>query len=473
MNRIWRLTLAPTAIALLAGCASLGIDEALDTTNRDLRAFTGGELTLARDAVEHARRQALSQQLLAQPLSQHDAVQLALANSPAVQALLAERWADLATARQAGRLPNPVFSFERMRLGSELELGRLLSFGLIDLVLLPQRATQAAAQAQLARIQLGSDVVDQVTQVRQAWVRAVAAQQALQYAAQVQQSAEASAELARRMQRVGNFSRLQRARQQVFYADATSRLAIAQQGAVATREALVRALGLDNAQAAALRLPERLPDLPAAPRTPQDVTAAASDQRLDLQLARAQLDQAGRAQGIGRIASFVDVEAGVRRDTVFDAADGSRGTRRGFELDIRLPLFDWGGARRDALGAQALAAAHRYDATARNAASQLREGYAAYRTAWDLARHARDELVPLHQTIADENLLRYNGMLIGVFELLAEARGQVASVTRAIEAQQQFWLADAALTAQLIGRPAGAANPLPAASAPAAAAAAH
>jgi outer membrane protein TolC len=322
-------------------------------------------------------------------------------------------------------------------------------------------------------LQLGSDVVDHVTQVRQAWVRAVAAQQALHYAAQVQQSAEASAELARRMQRVGNFSRLQRARQQVFYADATSQLAIAQQGVVATREALVRALGLDDAQAAALRLPERLPDLPTAPRTPQDVAAAATDQRLDLQLARAQLDQAGVTQGIGRLASVVDVEAGVRRDTVFDAADGSRGTRRGFELDIRLPVFDWGGARRDALGAQAMAAAHRYDATARNAASQLREGYAAYRTAWDLARHTRDELVPLHQTIADENLLRYNGMLIGVFELLAEARGQVASVTRAIEAQQQFWLADAALTAQLIGRPTGAANPIPSASAPAAAAAAH
>ena len=55
--------------------------------------------------------------------------------------------------------------------------------------------------------------------------------------------------------------------------------------------------------------------------------------------------------------------------------------------------------------------------------------------------------------MADENMLRYNGMLIGVFELLADARDQVSSVTNAINAQQQFWLADAALAASVIGKP--------------------
>ena len=64
------------------------------------------------------------------------------------------------------------------------------------------------------------------------------------YAQQVKESAEASAELAQRMLAVGNFNKLQRARQQAFYADATTRLAIAQQAATATNEALVRALGL-------------------------------------------------------------------------------------------------------------------------------------------------------------------------------------------------------------------------------------
>jgi outer membrane protein TolC len=471
MSRPLRIAAIASAAAFIAGCASVGIDDALEQTNSSAAQFTGGKLELSRTKEQRDARAALSEDLLGKPLSQDDAVRLALANSPAVQALIAQGWADIAAANQTSRLPNPVFTFERLRLGEELEIGRLLSFGLVDLILLPQRLSISRSQAARAQVQLSGAVVDQVTQVRQAWVRAVAAQQLLQYAEQVKESAEASAELARRMQLIGNFSKLQRARQQVFYADATTQLASARHTATAAREELVRALGLDDTQAAKLKLPERLPDLPKSPREPRDVVATASEQRLDVQQARAQLDVAGKSQGINLLATFVDVEAGVRRDTVFD--HGSRDTRRGFELDIRLPLFDWGSAQRDALNAQALAAANRYDATVRSATSQLREGYSAYRTAYDIARHYRDEIVPLRQAMQDENVLRYNGMLIGVFELLAEARDQITSVNNAIGAQQQFWLADAALAAAVVGKPSAMTAPTASAVAPAAAAAAH
>ena len=89
----------------------------------------------------------------------------------------------------------------------------------------------------------------------------------------------------------------------------------------------------------------------------------------------------------------------------------------------------------------------------RSATSQLRESYSAYRTAYNVARHYRDEVVPLRKIMAEENLLRYNGMLIGVFELLADTRDQISSVVTAINAYQQFWLADAALSASMTGKP--------------------
>ncbi len=316
-------------------------------------------------------------------------------------------------------------------------------------------------------MQLSATVVDQVSQVRQAWVRAVAARQMHAYALQVQQAAQASAELARRMQQVGNFTRLQRARQHAFYADATAQLASSQHAQTAALEALVRLLGLDDAQAAQLKLPERLPDLPQQPRPAADIGSAAMQQRLDWQLARLQLDAAGRAQGLELVNSLLDVELGLRHDTVFDNADGERANKRGFELAIRLPLFDWGDARRATLDARSLAAAHHYDSVTRQASSQLRESYSAYRTAHGLALHYRDEIVPLRKAMSDEQVLRYNGMLIGVFELLADTREQIASVIAAIGAQQQFWLADAALSSSLIGRPmvgVGASTPTPAGS---------
>jgi outer membrane protein TolC len=96
---------------------------------------------------------------------------------------------------------------------------------------------------------------------------------------------------------------------------------------------------------------------------------------------------------------------------------------------------------------------HRAAQLAASAGSQVRESYHGYRTAYDLARHYRDEVIPLRKTIAEENQLRYNGMLIGVFELLADAREQIGSVVQAIEVERDFWLADAALQGALIGRP--------------------
>ncbi len=453
--KVFRLTALAASALVLAGCASVDFDKAVSDTNQTAGTFTGGKLELSRNAEQNAAKSKLSSELLSKPLSLDDAVQLALANSPAVQTLLAQSWADMSAANQAGRISNPIFKFERVTFKDELELGRILSFGLLDLLTLPRRQAIAQSQIAQARVQLSSNVVEQVTQVRQAWVRAVASGQTLQYAEQISTTAEASAELAKRMQQVGNFNKLQRARQQVFYADSVAQLASAQHSALAAREELVRQLGLTDAQAAQLQLPERLPDLPKAARAPELVSSTALEQRLDVQLARGQLDAAGKSQGLNLLTSLLDVELDIIRSTTFDNGGGvgRAFAKRGYELGIRLPIFDWGNARRDSMNAQSIAAANRYESTVRGATSQLRESYSAYRTAYDVARHYRDEVVPLRKTMAEENVLRYNGMLIGVFELLADTRDQVSSVVTAINAYQQFWLADAALSASLTGKP--------------------
>ena len=464
MTTIFRWSALAAASLALAGCASVNMDQAVQGANDQTRPFTQGKLELSRTQKQQQARGALSSELLAKPLGMNDAVQLALANSPAVQTLLAQSWADMAQANQTGRIANPVFTFERIRFADELELGRLLSFGLLDLLTLPRRMEISQSQMAQTRVQLSANVVEQVTQVRQTWVRAVAAQQTLNYASQVNRSAQASAELAKRMQQVGNFTKLQRARQQVFYADAVAQLASSQHAATAAREELTRQLGLSDTQAGQLKLPERLPDLPKQAIESAVVNANAPQQRLDVQIARHQLEMAGKSQGLNLITSLVDVELGVRRDTTFDNAAGTSTPRKGYELAIRLPIFDWGNAQRDAMNAQSLAAANRYESTVRGASSQLRESYSAYRTAYDVARHYRDEIVPLRKTMAEENLLRYNGMLIGVFELLADNRDQIASITAALNAYQQFWLADAALAASMTGKPTALAMAAPAAS---------
>jgi outer membrane protein TolC len=448
-----KLALSALGLAVLTGCASVSLDQNINRVNVEAGSFTEGKLALARTQEESDQRAQAAQALLAQPLGQKETVQLALVNSPSLQALLAQGWAESADPAQVGRIANPIFSFERMTAGTELDLGRALSFGLLDLLTLPTRYGVATRRIEQSQLRLTGSVVDQVTGVRQAWVRAVAAQQALQYAKQVYDSAEAGAELARRMQGVGNFNRITRAREQAFYADAATRLSTAQHQVTASREELVRLLGLDESQAQALKLPERLPDLPKQALDPQAVGSLATKARLDIRLAQAALDGAAKAQGLNMVTSFTDIELTGRRNTTFDNAEGTRSTARGWEVAVRLPIFDWGGMQRDAMNARTLAAANQLEGTVRSAGSSLRESYSAYRTAYDVARHYRDEVVPVRKVIAEENQLRYNGMLISAFELLADARDQVGAVTAALDSQQQFWLADAALQASVIGRP--------------------
>jgi outer membrane protein TolC len=183
-----------------------------------------------------------------------------------------------------------------------------------------------------------------------------------------------------------------------------------------------------------------------------------------VQAARADAEATARQLGLTNATRFVNVlELGVMRNSSNEAP-----VQRGWEVSVELPLFDDGGARTARAQAVYRQAVHRAAQTAIDARSEVREAYTAWRSAWEIARHHQDEIVPLRQQIADENLLRYNGMLIGVFELLADARVQIASVHAALQARRDFWLAQADLDMAMLGpvRP----GAMPSGSAPAAAA---
>lgn len=428
------------AALALGGCASVDPGANLAEVNRLTQAHTGQPLAL----------EALTAQQLAdalrEPLSADAAVQLALKNSRGLQARLARLGVTAAEVAEAGRLPNPGFRFSRLTRGDEIELERGWHVDLARLLTLPLLRQAEQRRLQAEQRQAAGDVLALAADARRAWVRAVAAEETLAYRQQVVEAAEAGAELARRMQAVGNFNALARAREQGFAAEARLALARAEAQRLATRERLLRLLGLWGQDAATLRLPERLPELPAAAREQPDVEALALAQRLDVQAARLTLEQAGRQLDLARTTRWVSM---LELGTVHNSSNQAP-TQRGWEIALELPLFGPGPLpRADAL---ANLAAHEAADTAIRARSEVREAYGLYRSAFDIARHHRDEMLPLARRISDEQLLRYNGMLIGVFELLADARAQVAAVSATQDALRDFWLAQADLDQALLGR---------------------
>ena len=461
------VTLAVLAAFTLSACASFSPDggfagvegAAKDRLDKDVKwAKTDAD----RDALEKRVTE-----LLAKPLSVDDAVQIALLNNKGLQASFAELGITEAELVQAGRLPNPGFSFGRNTRGNEVEIERGIHFNLARLLAMPLMSEVEGRRFARVQSEATQQMLSLASQTRKAWIAAVAAGETVGYMQQVRQAAEAGAELGRRMAQAGNWNKITQAREQSFYADAALNLARAERAQLAARERLTRLMGLWAIQTA-FTLPARLPDLPAAAQELPGVEQTALAQRLDVQAARLGAEQTAKNLGLTRTTRFINVlELGFAHNSA-----NEKPIQRGYELRFELPLFDWSGARVARAEAIYMQAVNRAAETAVNARSEVREAYLGYRSSHDVARHYRDEIVPLKKRISEENVLRYNGMLIGVFELLADARSQIAGVNGYIEALRDFWLAQADLDMALIGKPTLSA-PAAAGIAPAAGAAAH
>ena len=439
--------------AVLAGCASVSPDG----LRGDVQALVGQRSSIANaalpstDAATRAQAQDAMRGWLAQPLTQDAAVRIALLNNPGLQAQLAALGVQDAERVQALTLPNPQLSLGRFASGQEREIERTLAFSLLDLITLPWRTQQQNEQLQQSTLAAAQQVLQLAADTRRAWLRAVAAEQVAGAHERMHEAAEVGAELAERMLRVGNWSRLQQAREQAVLLQARAELARARLTAATEREQLNRRLGLWGAQTS-YQLADQLPPLPATLQSADGIEATALRERLDVQAARRQLDlQASRQGWAGAGAVFGDIGLAYSRNTTTERASGERDVKRGWELDLPLPLFDWGGAARTGAQLEVERSAALLQDTAVRARSEVRSAWLAYRTLLDLARQQQSEVVPLQQQISDETLLRYNGMLASVWELLAQARTSTSAVASAIEAQRDFWLADTDLQLALTG----------------------
>ena len=426
---------------VLAACAGFSPDGGL-----------GGVSSLTRDRTgfgvqrESEAAQVQVAQLLASDLTPDGVVQIALLNNKRLQVALADLGVAEADLVQAGRLRNPRLSFGRVSGSDATEIDRAVLFDLAGLLTMPLRRAIEERRFSQVQLQTALQVVRLATDTRRAYFQAVAANQTLSYMRQAAQATEASAELAQRMAGVGNWSKLDQAREQVFHVEVTAQLARAEQSANVSRERLIRLMGLTGEQAK-ISLPNRLPALPDKPDASADIENIAITLRLDIQAAKMETEHTARTLGMTRATRFVNVlEAGYQNKS---ATGESRAD--GYEIELSLPLFDWGTARTRRAEAIYTRSMIRTADVAVQARSEVREYYAAYRTNFEVSRRYRDEIVPLRKRVSEEVLLRYNGMLVSVFELLTDARAQIASINAAIEAQRDFWIADAELNFAIHG----------------------
>ena len=434
---------------ILTGCATFSADGGFGTVEKSTQDYIKQKPVWANT---DAQKQAAAEQLkalLAVPLNVNDAVQIALINNANLQANFYDLQIAEANVVQAGRIPNPIFSMLYAKNGSDLKIEQALTFNILALFTMPKASAIEKQRFAATQNKVVLAVLDTARQTRNAYYDALAAREGVHYLTQVNDSAEATAEFAKRMQNVGNFSELDKAREQVFYADAALELAHAKNSQVQAEEALTRLLGLS--ERTAFTLPERLPDLPKSNGDLKEVKPEDFAKRLDIIQMRSETEALASQLGLTKATRFVNVlELGPAR-----VLEGKRSDpyKKGVTLSFELPIFDWGQSKVKRAEATYMQALQHSANLAVVAASSVRSHYAQYQASFSIAQYYRDDVVPLRKKMLQENLLRYNGMLVGPFDLMADARAQVQSVNSYIAALRDFWVADSNLEMSLVGEP--------------------
>ena len=448
----YALLLLITFAALgVCACAGFSRDNGFDAVADSAARRLALNPTWPRTPEEKDKVAAQVATLLGHPLSAADTVQVALLNNRMLQADFEELGISEADLVQAGRLPNPRFDLRHASAGGQYDIEETLSFNVLALLTMPyardiekRRFAQTQDAVVLRIAQLAQDT-------REAYYRAVAARESRDYLRKVRTAADTGATLARRMVSAGNWNKLDEARERSFYADAVQGLTQAQLAEESARERLLVLLGMPDEKPAGpqLQLGGSLPELPGSAEQLPDVEQAVLQNRLDLKLMRAQIDELQQRLKLTRSTRFVNVlDLGATR-----VRQGGRDSpfERGYAVTLEVPIFDSGAARLKKSEATYAQAVERFAQAAIEARSQIRLAYAGYRAAYELALQQRDEVLPLRKAIAQENLLRYNAAQISIFELLSDAREQAAGIDGYIQRLRDFWIAKSRLDGALLG----------------------
>ena len=439
MKSVARLAAASVAMAAVSGCVSVpskgGFTELEQLVGQRLDAQVHWYQGTPEDR-EVAERVG---ELLLVELSLHAAIQIALLNNRSLQASYEELGVAQADLVQAGLLRNPVFfASARYPDGSALttntELGVVQDF--LDLLVRPARKRIASLEFEETKLRVADAVLVLAADVKASYYTLQASLQVAEMLRVIARAAEAAYEFARRQNAAGTLNDLDLASQQALYEQARIDLARAEAAVVAGRERLNRLLGLWGVDTT-LTVPGRLPPILEEEPPLGELEALAVTNRLDLAVARLEVEQLAQALQLTVRWRYVAVaEVGISTEK---EADGVRVS--GPSLAIELPIFDQGQARIARTQALSRRSQQRMMALAIDIRSQVREARNRLLVERQLARHYEQVLIPVRERVVAEAMKHYNFMLLGVYRLLEAKRDEVAAYREYIEVTRDYWLA--------------------------------
>ena len=431
-----RLSLAALlSVLALSGCATVQRTAGLAEVDKELSSRIGERASWQQNRDEDRAAETKVRELLKDDLTAEKAVRIALLNNRGLQSTYERFGIAQADLVQAGLLDNPELGLQYLfgDEGNLLEATILQPF--MSVITLAARKQIGTAQAEQVRLEVAQSVFELSMDVKAAYYTVLADAQAIELLQQVTLGTEAAAELAARQYQAGTLSRKDQALQQAFYAHAALDTAQAQARLASDRERLNRLLGLWGQQTQ-WKVPARLPQLPSALPALDRVEQLAVERRLDLAAATREVEAMYRAYGLTRdtrLLSSLGIGVTFKREPSGENLVGP-------DVVFSLPLFDQGQARVARIESGLRVSERRLEALSVDARSQARDARVRLQAAFEAVNHYRNALLPLQQTVVEETLKFYNGMLVGVYELLLAQQVQVQTAKQYVEANKEFWL---------------------------------
>ncbi|BCH22363.1 TolC family protein [Mesorhizobium sp. L-8-3] len=383
------------------------------------------------------------------------AVQVALLNNKGLQAAYAEVGLSSADVWQETLLVNPRMSIGATGIGGFTRtVETAIVSNILALATRERRVAIADARFRQAQLRAAEETLRLAADTRRAWIKAVAAWETVSYLNRAQAAADAASELAKKLGETGAFTKAGQAREHVFYAELSGQTAKARMAARMAKEELTRLMGLWGSDID-YQVPNALPNLPKGAKAKRAIEAEALKNRVDLDVAKLELEALARSYGLTEATRYVtDLEllSGVEVEQEKEDDGTTRTSAAGnVDLEFVIPIFDTGKARMRKAELAYMQAANLLAEKAVNIRSEARSAYDGYRSTYDIARHYRNNVVPLRTKIEEESLLTYNGMITNTFELLADTRAKIDSIMLSLDAKREFWLADVNLATAIHG----------------------
>jgi cobalt-zinc-cadmium efflux system outer membrane protein len=427
---------------ILSGCASVSKERGHDDVDKLVSARSGHRTRWAQGSPEDEQVDKWVEELLGKGLTQAAAIEVALVNNPRLQVTYEDLGVSQADMVQAGLLKNPSFgahiAFPIQASHDEIQFSLVQDF--LDIFVLPLRKEIAAEQFTVDVLRVSQEALNTVAEVQKAYAAVQASTALVAYRKTIIDANEGAAELSLQQYAAGNLNEFKTTTQLVTYEEAALDLTRDELELLRSRERLNRLLGLWGPRAD-WALAEELQAAPAADPPLEHLETLAIKQRLDVDAARKQRFLMAKAVGLARSTRFVG-----RLDVGVDAHQDADGPRVfGPALYIELPIFDQRQAVIARLEAQERQAQHRLDAVAVEARSEVRLARAELVAARRIVERYEKSIVPMRDKVLDQAQLFYNGMLMGLPQLIDVKQAQVMAHAQYLAALRDYWSARADL----------------------------